>query len=536
MKCSALPWIFSFGMALTGCSGGADGGERPSNGDPAGGQDGGWPAADAGVDAPPPPSSSYSPTSPHWPHIRIEGIDFMGEYLQEPMRSEHYDWAARHLDAVMGGQPPLPPYMARNPFMRATEYVLVLTHGKADAAEQLQESADMLQWYGDPSLNTQGYSMEDAFLHETHPRTRVNRKVVNAWGGGSGTGAVTWTPNPADPGYIAYSVWRFSRMIHESAPGYPLGGVHIDGMDVGDVKKSWGSVEVPGNEEFMHAITAFLQQARAGIGMDKVLHPNLTVHGDYPSLADHKWADPWAIASGSAHWEAAFQARRESEPTWLKIERMIEAGVISYLMPSTNAAGRDEPSAFTAGLYPSVGDRSRMYYLAAYYMIRPTPGPVDPPQPHVQDRLDLVTFGFRHPHWDTKAGSFQKDWIEAAEVYVGHPMETRRVYWEGTMPNPRPGKGTGFGGDWTTWPWRVWGREYDEALVLARPQLNWDHAVWDDGTAQTVQLPAGHEWWLLHKNSTLDPTPLTEITLRNGEAVILMKGKGHEPDSASESE
>jgi hypothetical protein len=154
-------------MALTGCLGGEITGKRPSGGEPAGGDDIGWPVADAGVDSGVPSTpdagnpGGYSPTTPHWSHIRTEVTDFRIRHIPEDQKEPEYDWTAAHYDVVMDG--PSRPFKIRNPTLRTAPYQLALAFQQTD--QGAPDITAMQVWYADPATNTAGDAFEDAFLH-----------------------------------------------------------------------------------------------------------------------------------------------------------------------------------------------------------------------------------------------------------------------------------------------------------------------------------------------------------------------------------
>jgi hypothetical protein len=106
--------------------------------------------------------------------------------------------------------------------------------------------------------------------------------------------------------------------------------------------------------------------------------------------------------------------------------------------------------------------------------------------------------------------SWERHWIPAAAVDVGQPQGDWERFAEGQDPS---NKQLGY---------RVYGREYDNALVLYKP-LSYTRnqtGTTENNTATTHQLNGTYR--VLNADGTLGRT-VTSITLRNGEGAVLMK-------------
>ena len=107
--------------------------------------------------------------------------------------------------------------------------------------------------------------------------------------------------------------------------------------------------------------------------------------------------------------------------------------------------------------------------------------------------------------WNTP---FSQQWLKAVEVDIGHPLATRSLAYQGTA-NGRTV--------------HVWSREYEKALVFMRPKVSWNDSDYGDGSKISLNLPAGEKWYPLLSDGTLG-NPVTSVTLRNPEGLILIKG------------
>jgi hypothetical protein len=79
-----------------------------------------------------------------------------------------------------------------------------------------------------------------------------------------------------------------------------------------------------------------------------------------------------------------------------------------------------------------------------------------------------------------------------------------------------------------TYTYKVFAREFDNALVLDKPLPSWQVTELGDASATTSYLPATADnptgvYHRLNVDGTIDSTLLTRISLRNGEGVILIK-------------
>lgn len=160
----------------------------------------------------------------------------------------------------------------------------------------------------------------------------------------------------------------------------------------------------------------------------------------------------------------------------------------------------DTPSPYVViDTYPggtSTSDpRTQLATLAYYYLL------ADPA------RTMLMMYGGYAP-----AASWSQTWIGAVSVNVGKPAGDMKVVASGADPqNP-------------ALQYQVFGRQYDNALVLYKPRsytLAVGTGTTDDATATTVQL--GGSYYVVAADGTVGKTPVTQVSLRNGEGAVLLK-------------
>jgi hypothetical protein len=97
-------------------------------------------------------------------------------------------------------------------------------------------------------------------------------------------------------------------------------------------------------------------------------------------------------------------------------------------------------------------------------------------------------------------------WARAVEVDVGHPLRARHIIASGSDP-----KGQKY---------RIYAREFEHALIFARPAVDWHPTVYGDDTAIEVPLPKPMR--LLHRDGTLG-SPVQSVKLRNVDAAIFLE-------------
>ncbi len=440
----------------------------------------------------PVPPGQYSPRSPHWSHIRMQITDFRqvaGEVA----------WNAGYFDVIMDGD--LRAYRQANPKIKYYKYTLA-QYQQATSSGDLYQGIDYLRmkgWYDDPARNTAGYNIEDAYVHTSLPKSPGTRKVMAGW-----QGLKDWMMNPADPGYRAYSVWRYNHVVFMDQAPEKGDGFFIDSFGTG---KDWsngkalGTVEFPstaaGETALFTAWEEWLVLVRAAISTDGV---NRRI---YLNIAQewNDWIRRFARAAGAVHLEFSNRAESRHHTLWARIDGLVADDVVAEMVATRGRRHYESWTAFSPGNEKSRAARGRLVELASYYMARPT----DPA------KIDLVT----HNLVNIWGRPFSEEWTKATETDLGQPRENRRVYQSGTLA----GLKTEWGRAWT---YQVWGREYERALVLLHSPVEVDYYLYGEETAVTISLPSGHAWHMLYEDGTLGPA-ITQVTLRNAEAAILIK-------------
>jgi hypothetical protein len=159
----------------------------------------------------------------------------------------------------------------------------------------------------------------------------------------------------------------------------------------------------------------------------------------------------------------------------------------------------DSPSPYVIlDSHPGTGgistERTRMGTLSYYYLV------ADP------DDTFLMFFGGYAP-----ASAWSRVFVPAATVDVGRPTGEMTVVATGTDPEN------------AALAYKVYGRDYGNAKVLFKPRsytAGVGTGTTNNGTATTHQL--GGNYRVLNSDGSLGAA-VTQVTLRNGEGVVLMK-------------
>jgi hypothetical protein len=424
----------------------------------------------------------YDPESaPHWGHLRMQMTDYRIQYLSDGSeRSTEYAWSAQHFDRLIldwGDKRSVPEY--RRVMPRAELYRYVLTWTVALPGSSLPTDpavtyyAHMQQWYA----RHPEYQLENAFLHDAAacgPATKspACRLSVHIWS------SERWIVNPGDAGLRAYHRERLAAIASD------VDGLFIDEHSSGDMADRLASrsiLEYPDWSVYQRDIVQLLRDVRAAVGGKPLL------------LNTYNYTTPWdvemTVAAGGAHGEAFNNpVYPEMERRWRHVEAVLAAGASMNMLPP----GGTLPSSYTAGSLDTPTARRRVWELASYYLVAPRrPGLLF---------LNSAGDDFDQPFADT--------WVGALEANVGVPVNSRYVVAEGV--------------DGTGRRYRVWAREYQRALVVVRPVIEWGSNSYGDETAVDIRLPAAERFRPLDADGRLR-APVEAIRLRAGEAAILVK-------------
>lgn len=415
--------------------------------------------------------SGGSSQSPHFTHISVFYTDFYSAYASPKDRAATIEFLAPRVDAIMSG--PAAAWKKVNPTIHSYPYALqyeVVQAEVGDSQPHLNTSYtdDMKKWYAAHPK----YDYESAFLHRGgHDSThRVSFKNES----------YRWLINPGDPGSRAYQADRLARI----ARGYD--GVFLDefgGPMYGAIKPT---DEFTTGAAYLASEAELLAQAHAAIAPGILLI----------NIAEYWTPTDSAIvaAGGGAQLERTnYPFGDRTEERWTEIDHLLAAGVYTEFVATlsyTEWAGvtKKRPS-FNGGLYGSPTERGQMAQLASYYMA-------------VGKDAQRLSFDQQN-YWNIRPDT---GWAKAVEVDVGHPLRARHVLDQGSDP-----KGQKY---------RIYAREFEHALVLMRPAVDWRPTVYGDDTA--IEIPLPKPLRLLHRDGTLG-APVSSVNLRNVDAAILVE-------------
>lgn len=421
-------------------------------------------------------------TAPHWKHLRMQMTDYRIQYLPDAStRSAEYMWSAQHFDRLIldwGDTRSVPEYRRVAPAAELYRYVLTWTVLQPDAPWDTDPAvtyyAHMQQWY----TRHPEYQLESAFVHDATKcgvatRSQACRLAVHIWSSNR------WIVNPADAGLRAYNRERLAAVATD------VDGLFIDEHSSGDMVdrlKPQSILEYPDWSAYERDIVQLLRDIRTAVGQRKRL-----------LLNTYNYVTPWdvqmTVAAGGAHAEAFNNpVYPEMESRWRHVEAVLAAGA-SMNMPPRDG---DMPAGYTSGSFDTPTARRRIWELASYYLVAPA-------QPGL---LFFNSIG------DQYGQPFSDSWLAAVEANIGAPVGARRVHAEG--------------GDGTGQRYRVWAREYERALVLVRPVIDWGSNSYGDESAVDVALPSEERLRPLKEAGRVGAA-VEGIQLRAGEAAILVK-------------
>jgi hypothetical protein len=420
-------------------------------------------------------------TAPHWRHLRMQMTDYRIHYLADAAaRGAEYAWTAQHFDRLIldwADTRSVPEYRRLMPRAELYRYVLTWTVAqlRAGLTSELGVTyyAHMQQWYA----RHPEYQLENAFLHDATrcgaaTKAPACRLSVHIWS------TDRWMVNPGDAGLRAYNRERLASVASD------VDGLFIDEHSSGDMVdrlKPQAILEYPDWSVYERDVVQLLRDIRAAVGGKRLL------------LNTYNYVTPWDVqmtaTSGGAHAEAFNNpVYPEMESRWRHVEAVLAAGASMNMLPQ----GGDMPAGYTAGSFDTPTARRRIWELASYYLVAPTnPG--------------LLFFNSIGDRFDEP---FADRWLAAVEANIGAPLGARRVTAEGV-------EGTGR-------RYRIWAREYERALVLVRPVIEWGSNDHGDATAVSVPLPATERFRPLQADGGVNAV-VKGVELRAGEAAILVK-------------
>jgi hypothetical protein len=423
-------------------------------------------------------SAQYDSVSRHWPHIRIQVTDYRIGYLTDAAaRDAEFKWTGAHGDDILldaSDSRSVPNYRKYDPNGKVERYVLnwtVIQPGSEPENNSTAYTTHMQKWY---AAHT-SYQLENAFLHDASKcsggtKTAACRVTFKIWN------SARFALNPGDPGVRAYQRDRFKEVLSDAD------GLFLDEHGSGDFTDNLSSlkiVEYPSFTSYQSAMVSWLADLKAAVA-PKTLAINSATYIS-------SWDTQMANAAGGAHAEGINNPfRADLEQRWDFMEELNKSGTTVEMVP----AG-DTPSNYTAGGSANALARRKLFQLASYYLIVPSPA-------------DQLHFNWG-PDWTTP---YSTQWYKAIEVDVGKPIAPRVIMGQGKDPAGHN--------------YRIWAREFENAIVFVRPVIEWSSQTYDDATAMTITMPTGDTYLPLSTDGTVG-APTDRVTLRTSESAILLR-------------
>lgn len=420
-----------------------------------------------------------SARTPHFPHLRLQVTDYRIQYQSsDAVRATEYAWTAAHVDRVIldyGDTRSVSEYRRLNPALQIYRYALqwtVMLPGQEADGLAASYYAHMQSWYAAHPE----YQLERAFLHDgtkcgTAGPAEGCRVTFTLWS------RARWALNPGDAGLRAYQGARLSALAADAD------GLFLDEHASGDMRdrlQALPLLEYPDWSVYESDMVSLLGALREELAPKRLL------------LNTSEYIKPWdrqmIAAAGGSHAESfdnPFHA--DMERRWDHVDSVLAAGATVDMPP-----GGDMPASYTAGGFDSPAARAQIWRLAAAYLVAPA-------------QVGALYFNPIGGKWDAP---FSTSWLPAVEANIGAPVGARHVAAEGT--------------DATGRHYRVWARDYQGALVLVRPLIDWSTPEYGDATGVAVPLPTNDRYRPLAADGSLGEA-VDHVTLRASEAAILVK-------------
>lgn len=426
------------------------------------------PPPDTTPPPPPPPPPPSGAASPHFAHARFAAIDYRIHYLAGAQQAAEYDQVAARYDVAIGGS--VDAWKSRNPTVRQYVYDLLV-------GDETTDVGPMEAW-----LTANGYPVEKAYLHNAGQRASYHQWTADYY-----------ALNLGDPGFRAWRQYRTAQLLAPTAAGRRFDGIFFDVLGGG----ASGPAGVPATSTEYPTKAAYLTDLHALLKLTAQWSPSgtcLANTGNYTTAEDGAQAD---ACRGTA-MEFTNDIYSEIGYTmWPFVAARLAAGTTVILIPQRqgylkNTARYD----LNPGNYGTVAERVLMAEYANYLML------LDPA------RMDQLAVDFYLTGNADPATPHSMTWLAAFQFGLGAPTGARSVLASGT--------------DGAGQPFQVFARAFTNALVVYRPMQNWARTKFGDATAMAVPLPAG-SWRVLRSDGTQGPA-VSSVTLRNGEALILVRG------------
>ncbi|HEY9450583.1 MAG TPA: hypothetical protein VIQ60_12605 [Gemmatimonadaceae bacterium] len=424
-------------------------------------------------------------TSPHFDFIRRTFTDYCRCFDNGAAGDSARAHAARMYDLEMSGA--ISKWVALNPTMDALRYVLMQTTftEEPDTAGHVDPNSltgkyqyDAREWFkAHPE-----YDYESMWLHDKTagtPADSAHRLRFLIWAN------YRFAINPLDPGARAYTIDRLRRTLSDIPQAT---GIFIDEADGSALGRIRNAREGAGMDSLVwqDSVVSLVAQIR------KALAPAM-VQTNAAAYSPRPFDRRVGVAAGSMHLERMNKATGDMVSTWSFVDGLVADSTYVDLvnLETFQDFQRYGPGFFPRGNYADAVGRGEVFQLASYYMV------VD----SLAQRVGLHENGQRNP--------VTPDSTDLAIYYldVGHPRAKRYVWRDTTDALGQTA--------------RTYRRDFDNAVVLARPITSYKYPVMTDTTAVPVPLPEGGPWSMVRARGQV--VPLDSLRLRNSEAVILIR-------------
>ncbi len=516
---------------------------------------------------------TYSSSSPHWTHIKIldfaRGVKYIGDDWRTP-EDEHLlalNWVADHMDATevavksfafFGKSDPYyfnsPYFKSRNPSIQTFGYDMdigmclhedcvntqpdgtenPLNTGQTDLPEEyyLHFSTPVtvqyygldgkpFDWFGHPlpQVTFPGCSsLDDPNIKECRVKTyawadynyaaNVKDSKWQQWYAQHLLDEANLPDNPIDgifldvhsPGFSLAMAWGYQTKVIPGQHPDAGGILEYEGLVPRDMSL-WGDPSLdPLDTAYNADVSLWLTYLQQQFAQNrKFLLINTAGYSTYPLSQDQILAAR-GMTTELLNYPFGFYEGADQYQTFINLTKSLsqEPGAVGDLYGDICPDLSSVPT-FNAGNYASADDRFHMWGLASYYVLKESPGsagtiyfnPTLCIQPDSPDPL-----------------SFMNEWRAGYEKNVGQPVGDSYVI--------KQGKGSTVGCAWRDY--KVFARQYENALVLVRPSDDRFCNDYGDTSAVTVPLPAS--LMLLNADGSFS-SPIDSIQIRNAEAVIL---------------
>ena len=511
-----------------------------------------------------------------YPHTKVMMVNYMPGGWNSPAKDPAVqEFMATHYDAIDGGMPELANFTPAG----NTPPVQMFYNNYYCMYVGNSEYLDAQTWATAHSVN-----FEDFFIHYSEPTRACFGSVCYDLPAGSRVPTYDWYSSGGDltkdsarvvmnPGNPNYRAWKLDQAERTFANSPNLDGVFIDNVYLVGVGVKTPAVASGGTyQEYTGAsagtnygndLIILMKEFKEKFGTSKVQVPNVAQYEDSQSRIDQTYncSDPACPYIWGIYREFTIQPDRAF---WVPLDSIYNSGLkgLQNFIEGVNRA-----------------ERYDIPYLAEYYLLKTETTYVWPMKnwvldsygidPRLNQWIPAVAYNIGQPKndplgatkyktyfkgidpssinkdtmnvtsavktgWSYRLTDPTKNWT--AEQWTGKAIVfpdgfSMSVFHSGTNwidlydPSKIPTNGEYKLGDRT---YTVFGRDFDNALVLFKPLPSYSVTETGDPSATVEQLPVTSDnptgrYFILQADGALNSTPITTISLRNTDGAILIK-------------